>query len=91
MEAFASWVRYRVRFWCFSFVGWDGVFFPREVFGRRWGRGPGWMNAIVSVDFSYLKVPIKQFAEVVGLNPQEVLVDFPLLLAAGDGQVGENV
>jgi hypothetical protein len=40
---------------------------------------------------SYLEVPIQHFAEVVGLDPQEVLVDFPFFLAAGDGQVGEDV
>lgn len=41
--------------------------------------------------FPYLEVPIQQFAEVIGLDPQQVLMDFPFFLAAGDGQVGENV
>ena len=41
--------------------------------------------------FTHLEVPIQQFAEVVGLDPQQVLVHFPFLVAAGDGQVGEDV
>jgi hypothetical protein len=50
----------------------------------------GWL-AGCDLSFPYLEVPVQQFAEVVGLDPQQVLVDFPLLVAAGEGQVGEDV
>ena len=51
----------------------------------------GWLAGCDLSFFPYLEVPIQQFAEVVGLDPQQVLVDFPFFLAAGEGQVGEDV
>lgn len=39
---------------------------------------------------TYLELPTQELAKVLGLDPQDVLVYFPLFLAAGDGQVGEE-
>ena len=39
---------------------------------------------------SYLELPTEEFAEVLRLDPEDGLVDFPLLLTACDGEVGEE-
>jgi hypothetical protein len=42
------------------------------------------------VSFSYLELPTEEFAEVIGLDPEDGLVDLPLTITACDGEVGEE-
>jgi hypothetical protein len=55
----------------------------------------GWVGTLLSTGervkrHSYLEVPAQEFAKVLGLDPQDVLVNLPLFVAAGDGQVREE-
>ena len=38
----------------------------------------------------YLELPTKEFAKVLGLNPEDGLVDLPLAVATCDGEIGEE-
>ena len=45
---------------------------------------------ILQANEAYLELSTEEFAEVLRLDPQDGLVDFPLLLTACDGEVGEE-
>jgi hypothetical protein len=42
------------------------------------------------VSFSYLESPTEELTEVLGLDPEDGLVNLPLLVATCDGEIGEE-
>lgn len=47
------------------------------------------MLVLQAID-SYLELPTEEFTKVLGLDPEDGLVNFPLLPTACDGEVGEE-
>ena len=45
---------------------------------------------VPQVNDAYLELPTKEFAKILRLDPEDGLVNFPLLLTACDGEVGEE-
>ena len=48
------------------------------------------IHVVIAGEDTYLELPTKEFAKVLGLNPQDGLVNLPLLIATRDGEVGEE-
>lgn len=45
---------------------------------------------VIEEENAYFEAAAEEFAEVLRLDPQDILMDLPLLITAGNSQVGEE-